>query len=1056
MPPTIYKKQRRLTEQPMLARLARTATLIGACLLMGSGAVLSDSANYPAASRAPRSQPGWSAKPNQFDATAPADEAQAGRTEIGTPISKRTEQCFPAEQRDLFSEVDKVAGPHGKVLPFSYPRDGNAVLSTARDAIRGKNTWILWGEGNEVFWDWVQQHGYGLADFLVLIDSRNRDKRFTNAGLVNQPGMKPQTEDSGKILGLYIDQADGEEIVLKQPDTDIDKNTSKLATRPALPDSHVGLELFEPYDKRLYEDTLRKLPKDGLDYTIYGYPTGIVGLRLFPNPNFFAKTDAAAAARQRWQDRVEKNDRKDAFYTDSEINADPTLVRPFRVSMSCGFCHISPHPLNPPADPNHPKWENMSTTIGNQYWKPSATFVNLRGPGSFLYQFLASQQPGTIDTSLVSTDHINNANTITAIFDVPARVARAMTNRPEAQSNSNLLIPTVEEPTHNTNPRHTPRVLIDGSDSVGVFGALSRVYLNIGAYSEEWKRLHNTVVGFSPQKPFAVETALKNSVYWRTADKYRIPYLKSFFTQAGADTGQTVTRPMRLADITEGQAKIADGRDATKGRRVFVENCAVCHSSKQPNGFSLAFSRDWRKTQNGNPANAADLTLPMDFADWDAFIKSPAYLTYVMQVTALAGEASEDSDLFIKDNFLSNEVRIPITLVGTNSGRAVATNAMRGQMWDNFSSEDYKSLPPVGDVHFFNPFSGKPVDDWGNNDTYAPPGGGPGYYRPASLISLWATAPYLHNNALGLYPIDASGTPDPSIDGRLRAFDDAIDKILSKGKRKTSPVRLPGDLRSPPGHVGGPVTPADGDPGFIYRTPQISWIDFPARFIKPLLASVLGSFWTEFLTTYVWVALVVGALALAAVGKARHVGFILALGAVLSGALLRASQIDTIYPTLWIVPAGLAVGTAFFWFASPRPLGIPTLLAVSRLTSVFIAVLVGLAGLQVNGFINGKSGDLRIGPVPAGTPVNLLMNVSPEASMGDLLQAGFGVTRGFLRIKKEVLPDGRAWEAFKQEAALPLLRVSKCPDFVLDRGHWFAEHLTDDEKKQLKAFLKTL
>jgi len=36
------------------------------------------------------------------------------------------------------------------------------------------------------------------------------------------------------------------------------------------------------------------------------------------------------------------------------------------------------------------------------------------------------------------------------------------------------------------------------------------------------------------------------------------------------------------------------------------------------------------------------------------------------------------------------------------------------------------------------------------------------------------------------------------------------------------------------------------------------------------------------------------------------------------------------------------------------------------------------------------------------------------------------------------------------------LKVSKCPDFVLDRGHWFAEGLSDEQKQQLKEFLKTL
>ena len=36
------------------------------------------------------------------------------------------------------------------------------------------------------------------------------------------------------------------------------------------------------------------------------------------------------------------------------------------------------------------------------------------------------------------------------------------------------------------NTAWTPRVLKDGSDSVGALGALNRVYLNIGLFSEEW------------------------------------------------------------------------------------------------------------------------------------------------------------------------------------------------------------------------------------------------------------------------------------------------------------------------------------------------------------------------------------------------------------------------------------------------------------------------------------------------------------------------------------------------------------------------------------------
>jgi hypothetical protein len=997
---------------------------------------LADDLAYLAASQAPRYSESRSAN---LDASAPADEPQAGRTERGTPVNRRVEACFPAETRNVFNWMDAVPDADGKPQPFDY-LDAGHVSPTARDAIRGRNTWVLWGEGNEVFWNWVQEKGYGLADFLILIDSRKRGARFADAGLINQPGMKAQIDPARKILGLYIDQADGENISLgkNQPTNDVNTGETAPVKRVMPPsDPQHPSEAFTPGDLKLYQETLAKLPDDGADPNVYGYPSGIIGLRLFPNPDFFGNTPDAAAARNYWNKRVVET-KDDAYYNNTTINADPNLIRPFRVSMSCGFCHVGPHPLFPPADPEKPDWVNLSNVIGDQYWTPVKTFVNLKKSNSFLFQFLASQQPGTIDTSLVSTDHINNANTITAVFDVPARLDRALLNPPEKQSAANLKVPAVEDPQFGANPRHTPRVLIDGADSIGVFGALSRVYLNIGTYSEQWKRLHNTVVGFREQSPFSVEAALKNSVYWRTAEKYRIPYLASYFTYKSKPTSESIAAPMHLADIPAGKEKLA-GEIALvpQGRQVFVENCALCHSSKQPPGFALSFSRDWAKRSEKADGSGA-LQLPMDFADWDDFLKSPIYLDYVKRIAGMAGDAPAGApDPFLKDNFLSTDIRIPITLVGTNSGRAVGTNGMRGQIWDNFTSEAYKSLPAVGKVHFYNPYSGKPVDSWGNNDSYEPPAGGPGYYRPASLISLWATAPYLHNNTLGKY------THNPSIDGRLEAFEDGIDKILWTQRRVPSADHRAGDLR-----MDAKALTA-GDSGFIYRTTEPSWLDFPARFIRQLISGVAGDFWTSVLASYLWVGLVVVSVLLAIFGRARHAGFAIALIAVVVAALLRVSRVDTVYPLLWLVPAfGVAIALVIWLVPQKRWIGV--------VTFALFAILWAGAGYKVNALINGEAGDLRVGPIPKGTPVNLIMNINPEAPTGDLLDAVFGMTRGFLRAGKAGGDEQAELDAFQTEAGLALMKASKCPDFVLDRGHWFAQHLDDEQKRQLKAFLKTL
>src|SRR5581483_11108487 len=97
---------------------------------------------------------------------------------------------------------------------------------------------------------------------------------------------------------------------------------------------------------------------------VYGYPSGAVGLRLFPNPMF------DAAAERRWDPKL--------YYSDTSEGRryarDPGTVRPYRVGMSCGYCHIAPHPLKPPLDSEFPRWENLSNNIGNQFMRIRVAF----------------------------------------------------------------------------------------------------------------------------------------------------------------------------------------------------------------------------------------------------------------------------------------------------------------------------------------------------------------------------------------------------------------------------------------------------------------------------------------------------------------------------------------------------------------------------------------------------------------------------------------------------------------------------------------------------------
>jgi hypothetical protein len=65
---------------------------------------------------------------------------------------------------------------------------------------------------------------------------------------------------------------------------------------------------------------------------------------------------------------------------------------------------------------------------------------------------------------------------------------------------------------------------------------------------------------------------------------------------------------------------------------------------------------------------------------------------------------------FLKNNFLSNDKRYPLTKIQTNSARALGTNAMSGHIWDNFSSQTYKELPLPDEVDLYNPVRRNPAD----------------------------------------------------------------------------------------------------------------------------------------------------------------------------------------------------------------------------------------------------------------------------------------------------------------------------------------------------------
>ena len=386
------------------------------------------------------------------------------------------------------------AGRSAASLPMAgedyfHDMDGAVALTPAE--IRGRNMWLVWSGGNDRFWNGLTASTFGAFDLLKSISSHpslgyGRDNRWSWLGLVNEPCFEAARGPDPNRRGLWLDvrgkdcAADPFEDEGKYPGVAIGSRGKPLGDGSMQP---VG--------------------------SFYGYATGIMGLRLFPNPDFDEKAAKAWDAER--------------YYTDPSYYNRADLVRPYRVGMSCGFCHVGPSPVNPPADPAHPKFANLSSSVGAQYmWVDRLFIFNANKPEgrrNYMYQLAHTYRPGTMDTSLVSTDDINNPRTMNAVYDFPSRMGLASRLWHEKLAGGELDNKQFNDfPAIASGPLagfwskedatvRTPHVLKDGADSVGLLGALNRVYLNIGLFSEEWLLHFNPVVGGKTITPIPIATA---------------------------------------------------------------------------------------------------------------------------------------------------------------------------------------------------------------------------------------------------------------------------------------------------------------------------------------------------------------------------------------------------------------------------------------------------------------------------------------------------------------------------------------------------------------------
>jgi mono/diheme cytochrome c family protein len=637
--------------------------------------------------------------------------------------------------------------------------DGGIDLSL--EEIQGRNAWMVWSAGNDRFFDWLARQSAGSFDLLKIVSSYNpekdphagaaqreqlkqvytfrHDNRLTVLGVVNEPCYEEAGDADPRRYGLWLD-------------------SRKL---DCIPDPFTNEEKYPGFPVGARG---RLIPLG----SAYGAPSGVLGLRLFPNPDFH--DDAVV----KWNSV--------RYYNDPSYYLSKDLVRPYRVGVTCAFCHAGLDPAHLPEDLNDPLWENLRSTVGAQSLRLDRVAMWQGDPSQFVFQLLHAARPGSADMSLVATDHINNPRAIRGIFHVASRMQLARGWGRETLSATSLqnrqmstyvaggpLAAFFEEPA----TVWTPRLGSDAMDSAGILASLNRAYAELGMFSEEWLLHFNPLLGGKPQIPMDQNVARGNSDYWNQTESL---------------TANVVRFLMRVAAPPAPAGPPAEKTSAGRGKLIFADRCASCHSSKFPAPPAAA-----------DPGTCADNYLDCWNRYW-TWTRSEEYRRQMQKLVL--------SDDFLDKNYLSTDLRVPLPVAGTNACIALGGNGGAGNLWESFTSQTYKSLPSAGSITYYDPVTAAKHE-------MKLPEGGRGYLRPPSLLGIWYSAPYLNNNSLGRF--DSSPAPE----ARRAAFQSGMEQLLWPDKREKD-EKL-----------------GDQIPGRIERTTAVSRLRLPARFVPPEFVGLL-------------------------------------------------------------------------------------------------------------------------------------------------------------------------------------------------------------------------
>jgi hypothetical protein len=416
----------------------------------------------------------------------------------------------------------------------------------------------------------------------------------------------------------------------------------------------------------------------------FGTSTGVLGYRKFPNPRFDAS---------RWRSWQAAEARPD----------DHSVEPPFLIGIACGACHIGFSPGLPPLDPNHPTWDNIRGLVGNQFVRNAVVLgsgvqpsPNDKSPSTLEWEEFAHERPGATDTSAIPNDQISNPGTMNAIIATQLRPhgfrEKVFTWYQEDCGEDAGTPKCWEDPqwrSHHRGPKFwhwrdnrnkfdanytVYHILKGGEDSIGAAGAVQRVYINIGSCAEQcWLNHLTDLRVFLPSQRNFGETPLDTGQCRRDCPAYRaiedrVPAIFAWLKSA---------QPIPLVEHKAGRMEVVAHEATTEGQRELERHVSEVVTPARVEAGRQLFVQECRRCHSSMP-----------------------------------------SDTTFKNNFMSSDRLIPISVVKTDGCRARHSNHLEGEIWSEFASEKRKAM-------------------------------GTGYYKVPSLLNAWAYAPFGHANEIG-------------------------------------------------------------------------------------------------------------------------------------------------------------------------------------------------------------------------------------------------------------------------------------------------------------------